>query len=195
MIRLSTKHAQSIESKYEGVLITWPLAIHDDSLSYIYTHARYTIHAFEFTSVHRSPVCGRMGKDLAMIHTSYKTWLCNAALFALICAAFGAGVLLGPIVTARGKDELTRNLHCSPDGDKASQFASNPQRRLKSECISRGQLKDFMKQWSRTLGDLIEGKMLNATKRKLNHAIRKFSKNKDVQTQRTMEGKIKFCFF
>lgn len=127
-----------------------------------------------------------MGKDLAMIHKSYKTWLCNAALFALICAAFAAGVLLGPLLTLRGKDEL-KTLHCSPDGDKTSQFSNNAPRGSKSECISREQLEDFMKQWSRTLGDLIEDKMLNATKRKLNSAIRKFSKDRDVQTQGKIE--------
>lgn len=42
------------------------------------------------------------------------------------------------------------------------------------------------------MGDLIEEKMLNVTKRKINPAIRKVSKAKDVETKRTIEGKVTF---
>lgn len=128
-----------------------------------------------------------MGKEITVIHRSYKTWLCNAALFALICAAFAAGILLGPIVSARGKNEW-EDLRCSPDGAESS----HRQRGAKSECISRKHLGVFMEQWRRSMGDLIEEKMLNVTKRKINPAIRKVSKAKDVETKRTIEGKVTF---
>lgn len=129
-----------------------------------------------------------MAKDKSVLQGSYKTWLCNAALFALICAAFAAGILLGPIVSSRGKDDL-KELCYSP-GEARAQFAA--ERSAKSECISQKQLKVFMEQWRRSMDDLIEEKMLNVTKRKINPAIRKLSRAKDVTTKKTIQGKVTF---
>ena len=129
-----------------------------------------------------------MAKDTSVIQGSYKTWLCNAALFALICTAFAAGILLGPIVSTRGKDDL-KEMCNSPD-DAGVQFAA--ERGAKSECISPEQLKVFMEQWRSLMGELIEEKMLNVTKRKINPAIRKLSRAKDATTKETIQGKVTF---
>lgn len=130
-----------------------------------------------------------MAKDTSVIQGSYKTWLCNAALFALICTAFAAGILLGPIVSSRGKDDLKERCN-SPDDDARVQFAA--ERGAKSECISPEQLKVFMEQWRSSMDDLIEEKMLNVTKRKINPAIRKLSRAKDATTKKTIQGKVTF---
>ena len=132
-------------------------------------------------------VCA-MAKDKSVLQGSYKTWLCNAALFALICAAFAAGILLGPIVSSRGKDEL-KEMCYSPDEARA-QFAT--EKGAKSECISQKQLKVIMEQWRRSMDDLIEEKMLNVTKRKINPAIRRLSRAKDATTKKTIQGKVTF---
>lgn len=130
-----------------------------------------------------------MGKEMASIHGSYKTWLCNAALFALICAAFAAGILLGPIVSSRGKNDL-KEVRCSPD--EASKRLG--ERGADSECISQKQLGQFMQQWSRAMNELIEEKMVNVSRRKINPAIRKLSRAKDAAMKKTIEGKVTFSF-
>ena len=129
-----------------------------------------------------------MAKDTSVIQGSYKTWLCNAALFALICTAFAAGILLGPIVSTRGKDDLKEM--CNSPGEAREQLAA--ERGAKSECISPEQLKVFMEQWRSSLDDLIEEKMLNVTKRKIKLAIRKLSRAKDATTKKTIQGKVRF---
>ncbi|XP_078376682.1 uncharacterized protein LOC144660015 [Oculina patagonica] len=123
-----------------------------------------------------------MGKEMAAIHGSYKTWLCNAALFALICAAFAAGILLGPIVSSRGKNDL-KEIRCSPD--EASTRLG--ERGADSECISQKQLGQFVQQWSRAMNELIEEKMVNISRRKINPAIRKLSRAKDAAMKKTIE--------
>lgn len=132
-----------------------------------------------------------MAKDTSVIQGSYKTWLCNAALFALICTAFAAGILLGPIVSTRGKDDLKEM--CNSADDDGVHFAA--ERGSKSECISPEQLKVFMEQWRNSVDDLIEEKMLNVTKRKINPAIRKLSRAKDATTKKTIQGKVTFLRF
>jgi len=127
-----------------------------------------------------------MTKDKSVIQGSYKTWLCNAALFALICTAFAAGILLGPIVSTRGKDDLKEM--CNSPGEARVKFAA--ERGAKSECISQGQLKVFMEQWRSSMDDLIEEKMFNVTKRKINPAIRKLWRAKDATTKKTIQGKV-----
>ena len=132
-----------------------------------------------------------MAKDKSVLQGSYKAWLCNAALFALICTAFAAGILLGPIVSTRGKDNM-KEMCYSPDEARA-QFAA--ERGAKSECISQEQLKVFVEQWLNSMDDLIEEKMLNVTKRKINPAIRKLSRAKDATTKNTVQGKVTFSRF
>ena len=151
---------------------------------HIYTLS-IAIHAFGFPIV---LVARAMTKDTSVNQGSYKTWLCNAALFALICTAFAAGILLGPIVSTRGKDDL-KEMCKSPD---EARVQSAPERGSKSECISHEQLKVFMEQWRSSMDDLIEEKMLNVTKRKINPAIRKLSKAKDATTKKTIQGKVTF---
>lgn len=123
---------------------------------------------------------------------SYRTWLCNAALFALICAAFAAGILLGPVVSSRGKND-NKDVLCSPGVAENTQFANKPSG-ANSECISQKQLGEFMEEWSRSMGGLIEEKMINVSRRKIKPAIRKLSRAKDAVTKITIEGKVSVAF-
>lgn len=126
---------------------------------------------------------------MAMIPGSYKTWLCNAALFALICAAFAAGILLGPIVSSRGKNDL-KEMPCSPDVANTRL----EERGAGTECISQKQFGQFMKQWSRSMDELIEEKMVNVSRRKINPAIRKLSRAKDATMKQKIQGKVALFF-
>ena len=98
---------------------------------------------------------------------------------------------MGPIVSTRGKDDL-KEMCNSPD-DAGVHFAA--ERGAKSECISPEQLKVFMEQWRNSVDDLIEEKMLNVTKRKINPAIRKLSRAKDATAKKTIQGKVTFLRF
>ena len=132
-----------------------------------------------------------MTKDKSVIQGSYKAWLCNAALFALICTAFAAGILLGPLVSTRGKDDM-KEMCYSPDEARVQLAAEKD---AKSECISQEQLNVFVEQWRSSMDDLIEEKMLNVTKRKINPAIRKLSRAKDATTKKTIQGKVTYSRF
>lgn len=123
-----------------------------------------------------------MGKDASFIHGSYKTWLCNTALFALICAAFAAGILLGPIVSSRRKDEL-KEVRCSPD-------ATSKKDSTNSKCISRKELATFMDHWSQSLDNLIEEKMVNVSRGKINVAMRKLSRARNAATKKALRAML-----
>jgi len=156
---------------------------------YIYIYIlSIDLHAFVFPIV---LVVRTMTKTTSVIQGSYKTWLYNAGLFALICTAFAAGMLLGPIVAKRGKDDL-KEMCNRPDGARVQSAA---ERGSKSECISQEQLKVFMEEWRSSVDDLIEEKMLNVTKKKINPAIRKLSRAKDATTKESIQGKITFSTF
>lgn len=136
-----------------------------------------------------------MAKELGFFHTSYKTWLYNTALFALICAAFTAGVLLGPIISSRGKDQL-KEVRCNRDSSIQKQ---NPS----TKCVSPKDLKTLMNKWNHSLDDLIEEKMANFSKGSINPLMRKLSRAKDASTKKVFRGKISllvvliflFCLF
>ena len=125
-----------------------------------------------------------MGKHTSFIHGSYKTWLCNAAIFALICAAFAAGILLGPVVSSRGRDDL-KEVRCSRDAD-----ATRREQSANSKCVSRKEFSEFMHEWRSSLDDLIEQKMANVSKGKINPAIRKLSRARDVTTKKALRGTV-----
>lgn len=123
-----------------------------------------------------------MAKELGFFHTSYKTWLCNTALFALVCAAFTAGVLLGPIISSRGKDRL-QEVRCNRDSSIQKQ---NPS----TKCVFPKDLKTLMNKWNRSLDDLIEEKMANFSKGSITPLMRKLSRAKDASTKKVLRGKI-----
>lgn len=131
-----------------------------------------------------------MGKNTAVFNGSYKTWLCNAALFALICAAFAAGILLGPIVSSRVKNDL-KELRCSQDASSTRLG----ERGADSRCISQKRFAQFMKQWSRSMEELIEEKMVNVSRRKINPVIKKLSRSRHAAMKQTIEGKVTFTFY
>lgn len=117
---------------------------------------------------------------------SYKTWLCNAAIFALICAAFAAGVIVGPLVSSREKDDVKDEVRCSPDE------AAWTKQNAKSKCVSLKDLTTFMSDWSQSLDELIEAKLVNVSRQKINPAIRKLLRAKDAATKKALRGTITF---
>lgn len=121
-----------------------------------------------------------MAKELGFFHTSYKTWLCNTALFALVCAAFTAGVLLGPIISSRGQDQL-QEVRCNRDSSIQKQ---NPS----TKCVFPKDLKTLMNKWNRSLDDLIEEKMANFSKGSITPLMRKLSRAKDASTKKVLRA-------
>ena len=127
-----------------------------------------------------------MGEDKGVLLRSYKTWLCNAAIFALICAAFAAGIIVGPMVSSRGKDDVKDEIRCGPDE------AARTKQNSKSKCVSLKDLTTFMSDWSQSLDDLIEAKMLNVSRGKINPSIKKLLRAKDAATKKALQGIITF---
>lgn len=126
-----------------------------------------------------------MGKeDTRFLPGSYKTWLCNAAIFALICAAFAAGILIGPIVSSQGKQDA-KQTRCSPDDAWEKQTEER-------NCVSQKELTTFMGKWSQSLDELLEEKMVNVSRRKINPAIRKLLRERNAATKKTLRGIVTF---
>ena len=127
-----------------------------------------------------------MGEDKKSFPRSYKTWLCNAAIFALICAAFAAGIIVGPLVSSRERDDVKDEVRCSPDE------AAWTKQNFKSKCVSLKDLTTFMSDWSQSLDELIEAKLVNVSRQKINPAIRKLLRAKDAATKKGLRGTITF---
>lgn len=183
----SQKPRREYSKQYGEVLISRPLATFTDSSIYIYAIAIASRTSEEVLRLSGISACvpelSDMGKDTGFVY-SHKTWLCNAALFALICAAFAAGILLGPVIASRGKEDL-KEVRCtnvnSPDAAWKEQIAD-------SKCISRKDLAAFMNKWSLSLDDLIEDKMVNVSRVKINPAIRKLSRARDAAAKKALKG-------
>ena len=131
-----------------------------------------------------------MAKEIdAPVAGSYRTWLCNVALLALVCVAFVAGLLLGPSVLSGGwsvedtasSSHRERIVHHKATDDQSERPAS---------CISPKDLSVILRNWSVSLEDVIEKKLVNVSKWKINQATRKLSKAKDTSTKKTIKGTV-----
>ena len=125
-----------------------------------------------------------MYKARGFLPKASKAWLYNAALFALICAAFAAGIIIGPMLSSRGnKDE--RKIHCTPDAT-----ARKTQATVDSKCVSSKEVQALLLEWSQS-PHIIDEKTLNVSIRKIIPSMRnQFSRANNEETKKALQGKV-----
>lgn len=121
-----------------------------------------------------------MEKARSLVPGSYKTWLYNAALFALICAAFAAGIIIGPMVSSTGCKGV-QEVHCTPHAT-----ARETKTAVDSGCVSSKELQAFMVEWNQSLRSINE-KMVNASRHRINPFIRKMLRANSEATKQALQ--------
>ena len=124
-----------------------------------------------------------MHKARGFLPKASKTWLYNAALFALICAAFAAGIIIGPMLASRGnKDE--RKIRCTPDA-----MAQKTPTTVDSKCVSSKEFQALLLEWSQS-SQIIDEKMLNVSIRKIIPSMRKQLRANNEESKKALQGKL-----
>lgn len=121
-----------------------------------------------------------MHKARGFLPKASKAWLYNAALFALICAAFAAGIIIGPMLASRGnKDE--RKIRCTPDA-----MAQKTPTTVDSKCVSSKEFQALLLEWSQS-SQIIDEKMLNVSIRKIIPSMRKQLRANNDESKKALQ--------